>query len=108
VRERHGERKDGNVIEVVPNFTDDLAGPGETVVAIPAEQLQKLVHQSTKLSDGWGGRVERRYLISLSVSKQRLGTRQSDSGEGDYCNMMARSTALLMNDQPQTANDTDH
>ena len=67
--EFHGQRKDGDVIEVVANFADNLAGPGVTIIAIFAEELEKLVHQPATLPADWADGVELLTFIALSVSK---------------------------------------
>ena len=56
--ERHGQRKDGDIIEIVANFADNLARPSKAIIAIPGEQLEEFVHQPAKLLDDGVDRVE--------------------------------------------------
>jgi len=58
--ECHGQRKDGNVIEVVADFADDLAGPHIAIVAIPAEQFEEIAHQLARSCDGFSEGSEAR------------------------------------------------
>jgi hypothetical protein len=48
---RHGQRKDGDIIEIVANFADNLARPHKAIIAIPGEQLEEFAHQPAKLPD---------------------------------------------------------
>jgi hypothetical protein len=44
VREREGQSKYSDVIEMVANLADYLTHPGVAVVAILAEQLKEVAH----------------------------------------------------------------
>jgi hypothetical protein len=77
VGERHGQRKNSNIVEVIADFADNLAGPHEAIVAIPAQQFEEFAHQPARLRGGWGAREEVLYLISLRVSK--IGLRLNSS-----------------------------
>jgi hypothetical protein len=42
--ERHSQRENRNVIEIVANFANNLPHPGVAIIAIFAEKLEKVVH----------------------------------------------------------------
>ena len=55
MRKRHGQRKNGNVIEIVANFANNLPHPGVAIISIFAEKLEKLVHQPATFPEAYAG-----------------------------------------------------
>jgi hypothetical protein len=73
VGEEHREGEDGDVVEVVADFADDLAGPHVAVVAVAAQELEEFAHQAGRLETRRGElaglRIRMREVISFRVSK---------------------------------------
>ena len=44
MRQSHGEAQDGDVVEMISDFADDLTYPSEAVVSIAAKQEEEIVH----------------------------------------------------------------
>ena len=68
----HGQGKDGDAVEVIADFADNLARPHEAVIAIPAEQLEKFAHQPASVRDSLDERAKALCLIPISVSNDGL------------------------------------
>lgn len=65
----HGQREDGDAVEVIADFADNLARPHEAIIAIPAKQLEEFAHQPARVREVLEERAMAMCLISISVSK---------------------------------------
>jgi hypothetical protein len=49
MRQLHGQRENGDVIEIVADFAYHLAHPHVAVIVVSAEKIEKFTHQACRL-----------------------------------------------------------